>query len=186
MDAEKAKRVNPHPNRTNIHKLKLTHTVLQGWRQGDIQGWRQTSLHHIKTTIQNILQKPLQIQGWIQQQVQPQRHQKTNNAANSQTRARVFITKYVYNSDPQGEGTCHTISNIFSNKAPCFTYGRKMRLNIFEEEIKIDITAQTTLPGNTLVITDEETGEAMEYQHKKTFQQRNLRMIENIICKWDW
>ena len=61
-----------------------------------------------------------------------------------------------------------------------------MRLNIFEEEIKIDITAQTTLPGNTLVITDEETGEAMEYQHKKTFQQRNLRMIENIICKWDW
>ena len=42
-----------------------------------------------------------------------------------------------------------------------------MRLNIFEAEIKMDITAQTTLPGNTLVIKDKETGEAMEYQHQK-------------------
>ena len=39
------------------------------------------------------------------------------------------------------------------------TIGEKRRLNLFEAEMKIDTSEQTTPPGYLLKIIDEETGE---------------------------
>ena len=47
MVSGKSKRVNPHPTRTKINTL--TNTIIWGWIQGEIQGWRwknRTAINH--------------------------------------------------------------------------------------------------------------------------------------------
>ena len=92
----------PRAKPTGISKIKeseptskhetiytLTHEILQGRRQGELLGWRQTKQYHIKTKIPTVLKNQLQIWGCIQQQGQYQWLLKMIDAKKSQPRSHI-------------------------------------------------------------------------------------------------
>ena len=71
---------------------------------------------------------------------------------NGQPITHVPTTQYAQIPYLQVNVTCHTISNVSSTNSPCGNSVRKGRLNIFEVEMKMETTTQTTPPGYSLEI----------------------------------
>ena len=66
------------------------------------------------------------------------------------------------------------------------TLAEKMRLNLFEATMKMDMEEQTTPPGYALEIINEETVKAMEYRHlnkhtNKEIRERWTRSLVNYL-----
>ena len=112
----------------------------------------RTTSHKIMIPI--LLENPIQIRGWSQQQLKYKIHKKltlkivspyTTSPQHSMSRsitykARALVTLISTQATPK-----HHVAMM----------AQKRRLNIFEAEIKMEMTAQTTPPGYALEITDE-------------------------------